>query len=317
MKPPDDQAPLILIADDEPMIRLQLRRAMEQEGYRVAEAKNGEECLAAYLQFHPDIVLLDAIMPSMDGFTCCHQLQQLSTAQPVPVLMITGLEDKQSVDRAFAVGAVDYVTKPIHWAVLLQRVRRLIHQSHLYEQLALANQELQCLANLDGLTGVANRRRFDEYLNKEWRRLTREQRPLSLILCDIDFFKSYNDAYGHQAGDLCLQQVARTIAQTVKRPSDLVCRYGGEEFVVILPCTDAAGASHIAQEIQSQLRSLQLLHNQSSVDAFVTLSLGIATTIPDFQLSPKDLIRTADQALYAAKAGGRNRIEMLPVIVKD
>jgi len=181
-----------------------------------------------------------------------------------------------------------------------------IQQSELYQQLQQANQELQRLASSDGLTHVANRRCFDEFLAQEWQRSAREQSPLSMILCDVDCFKLYNDTYGHLAGDDALRQVAQAIAQVVKRPADLVARYGGEEFAVILPNTDAAGAAIVAAQMQANVRALQIPHASSQVAEFVTLSLGVATTIPHHQLSSATLIGAADQGLYRAKAQGRN-----------
>ena len=317
-----DGTPIILVVDDDQFTRQLLRRVMEKEGYQVIEAANGEQGLEAYKRLKPHLVLLDALMPVMDGFTCCTQLQMLGNddsleqetfvdeafqdAARTPVLMITGLEDQESVDRAFAVGATDYLTKPIHLAVLRQRVRRIIQQSQLYQKLEIANRELQRLASLDGLTGVANRRRFDEYLDVEWRRLAREKLPLSLILCDIDFFKKYNDTYGHQAGDACLRRVADALRFCARRSVDLVARYGGEEFAVILPNTTDVGASLVAEEIRTVVNALEIAHAQSAVSEHVTLSLGVACMQPTVNAPPSILIAVADAALYKAKAAGRN-----------
>ena len=259
--------PLILVVDDEKTLRLVLRRVMEKEGYRVSEALDGEQCLEISPQIKPDMVLLDAMMPGIDGFTCCAKLRELLGDDCPPILMITVLDDPASVDRAFEVGATDFVTKPIFWAVLRQRVRRVLENSWamkelqrqiererlLTEQLEIANRELERLASLDGLSQIANRRCFDQQLAQEWKRLQREQLPLSLILCDIDFFKVYNDTYGHQAGDECLRQVAYTIHQAVRRPADFTARYGGEEFAVILPNTEATGAVRVAEKIRAQV----------------------------------------------------------------
>lgn len=314
--------PLILIVDDEKTLRLVLSRAMEQEGYQVSEAENGHQCLAFCQNQLPDIILLDAMMPVMDGFICCAQLQDLYGQKCPPVLMITGLNNQESVDRAFEAGATDYITKPIHWAVLRQRVRRLLHthwvmaelhrkieqERVLKAKLEEMNQELQRLVDLDGLTQIANRRAFDEALQQEWKRLAREQLPLSLILCDIDFFKSYNDTYGHQAGDECLQQVADILKKAVKRPADLVARYGGEEFVVILPNTSVRGAIQVAEAIRSKVKSRAMVHDGSVVSKFVTLSCGVAGVIPPPNTTPDRLIAEADQALYKAKVEGRDRV---------
>jgi diguanylate cyclase (GGDEF)-like protein len=177
-----------------------------------------------------------------------------------------------------------------------------------YEQLEAANQSLHQLATVDGLTQIANRRTFDEQLRREWQRLSRSHEPLTVILCDIDFFKRYNDGYGHQAGDRCLQQVAQALAQVVNRPADLVARYGGEEFVVILPDTDEAGGIRVAQKIQNNVHALPIAHEYSEVSTRITLSIGVAEMIPRTEVAPATLVESADQALYLAKRQGRDRI---------
>jgi len=195
---------------------------------------------------------------------------------------------------------------------LATQVGIAIQQAQLYEQLKAANQELQRLATSDGLTQVANRRCFDEVLEQEWRRLAREQAALSLILCDIDFFKLYNDTYGHQAGDFCLQQVAKVLDLSVKRPADLVARYGGEEFVAILPNTDAMGAIQVAQTMQLRVKALQISHHKSPISDCITLSIGVSSITPRSDISPANLIAAADKALYRAKEQGRDRLIFLP-----
>jgi diguanylate cyclase (GGDEF)-like protein len=301
------QPPLVLMVDDDPAMRMHLRVRLEREGYQIAEAKDGREGLALCREKHPDIILLDAMMPDIDGFEFCAHVQTLPNGQYIPILMITGLDDRTSVDRAFAAGAADYITKPVHWAVLRQRLRRLIQQAQLQMKLEEANRELQRLASMDGLTKLANRRRFDEYLQQEWQRMQREQLPLSLILCDIDYFKPYNDTYGHQAGDRCLQQVAQTLQKTVRRPADLIARYGGEELAIILPNTQPSGAAHIAQTVCTAIKNLAIPHASSTVHSCITISAGAAGIIPPFDLSVEDLIAAADRALYQAKAAGRDR----------
>jgi diguanylate cyclase (GGDEF)-like protein len=176
------------------------------------------------------------------------------------------------------------------------------------KDLQTANQTLRRLAALDGLTQIANRRRFDEQMNLEWRRMSREKSALSLIMCDIDHFKLYNDAYGHQMGDDCLRAVAQAIGNSLRRPADLVARYGGEEFGVILPATDAEGALRVARDIQKRIEELGVAHKTSPVAPHVTLSLGLATMVPRTDLPPEQLVESADRALYQAKAQGRNRI---------
>ncbi|WP_293137504.1 diguanylate cyclase [Okeania sp. SIO3I5] len=492
-----------MIVDDEKYMRYMLRKALESEGYQIIEANNGKQCLEKCSIKIPDLILLDAMMPEIDGFACCVKLQELFSQHlsnsffinnnnldgnpllyQTPLLIMTSVEDKESVDLAFAVGAMDYITKPIKWAVLRQRVRRIlqinkvvkelkqqtetarlmsliqerirqslyldevlktavdevrnflktdrvfiykfkpdgtgevvmesvgwerssvvetiskfsknaqdksadrghipigdlipyhveflskfqvkanlvvpiskinteqtsdgnldytqqlwglliahhcstprkwefsemdfieclagqlaiaIQQSELYQKLLTANKKLGELANLDSLTKVANRRVFEEYLNREWRRMAREKTPISLILCDVDYFKRYNDTYGHPAGDRCLQAIANVIKAEVKRAADLVARYGGEEFVVVLPQTDAEGGFYIAESIRQRLLDLKLVNDGSQISEFVTMSLGVATTIPVSGYSWGKLIKIADEALYQAKKEGRDR----------
>lgn len=302
---------LILLIDDDIVTRTQIRRFLERERYQVVEAGNGKEGLDAYKRLQPTVVLVDGRMPVMDGFECCAQIQTLPNAEHTPVLMITGLDDQTSVDRAFEAGATDFVTKPLHWAVLRQRVRRLIQQSQMLQQLEAANRMFQQLASTDALTELVNRRQFDSHLDQEWRRSAREQTPLSVILCDVDFFKRYNDAdgYGHQKGDECLRQVARALRAAARRPGDVVARYGGEEFAVLLPNTPLEGATRVAEAIRASVRALQLRHPNSPVSEWVTLSLGIASVLPHqtFQFLPEALITAADKALYEAKAANRDR----------
>ncbi|HEY9848392.1 MAG TPA: PAS domain S-box protein [Leptolyngbyaceae cyanobacterium] len=200
--------------------------------------------------------------------------------------------------------------QPFEISLMQQLANQLaiaIQQASLFEQLEMANQELHRLACLDGLTQVANRRSFDEYMQREWRRLCREKAPLALILCDIDYFKNYNDTYGHPAGDECLKKVANAIQKSVKRPADFVARYGGEEFAIVLPNTNAEGAMKVAEKIRSYVTELEIDHGASLVSKYITLSLGVAVTVPTITYSLKQLIYLADLGLYEAKSQGRNR----------
>lgn len=305
---PLPNTPVILTVDDDMATRKMIGRNLRSEGYKIVEATNGNDCLEIYSRLQPDIILLDAIMPEMDGFECCQRLQELITSPFVsPVLMITGLDDETSVDRAFNAGAADFVTKPIHWPVLLQRVKRLIYQSHLYQELEIANQELARLAMEDSLTGIANRRRMDEYLEQAWERSTEERSLLGVILYDIDFFKGYNDTYGHLAGDFCLQQVTEAIKNSLGQQNHLLARYGGEEFVVILPEIDSSNGLAIAEEIRKTINDLEIPHKMSAITHHITLSLGVAVMVAQAEHSPLRLLAKADYALYQAKTTGRNQ----------
>jgi diguanylate cyclase (GGDEF)-like protein len=196
---------------------------------------------------------------------------------------------------------VDFISKPINPVIVKARVR-----THL--TLKLQSDLLRTMALMDGLTGVANRRKFDEDLSADWRQCFREQKPLSLILADVDFFKRYNDRYGHQAGDGCLRAVAQALAETVRRPYDLLARYGGEEFACVLPNTDLSGAVEIATRMQAGVRALDIEHSASDVDRVVTISLGVATLTPSGDLDFQALIEAADKQLYEAKSAGRGRV---------
>ncbi len=309
----------LLIVDDDAATRAFLSLAMQRDGHQVVEARTGEECLAVAQQDYQDIVLLDAQMPIMDGFTCCAELKATLGDTCPPVIIITGLADKKSVDRAFSVGAIDYATKPIHMAVLRHRVRQVLKERELRnqlaainQQLAAANRELQKLARIDSLTQVANRRYFEEMLEREWNRLARSQEPLGILLCDLDFFKQYNDTYGHLAGDRCLKDICSALKHSVQRPADLIARYGGEEFVVLLPNTDIPGTLAVAERIHQVIRNMAIPHVGSQTSDTVTMSIGAAAMIPDLSHHPAKLVDIADRALYSAKHRGRNQTVLQP-----
>ncbi len=304
----------ILLVDDDLTVRAKVSESLEEDGFEVILAKNGNDGIAAYQEHRPDLILVDAVMPILDGFEFCEQLKNLGD-RITPILMITSLEDNESVDRAFASGATDYITKPINLSILRQRVRNLIRQSHSIEkqltELQQANQNLQLLANLDSLTKLSNRRSFDDYLENEWARMQRIKAPLSLIMCDVDFFKNYNDKYLHPTGDKCLVKVAMAMRTAVRRSGDLVARYGGEEFAIVLPNTDALGAVSVAENVRAAIKKLQIAHEASAVCEYVTISVGVSTIIPTHESDVHALIHAADKALYQAKSQGRDRVTMI------
>ncbi|PSB42111.1 GGDEF domain-containing response regulator [Chamaesiphon polymorphus] len=314
MNTPEPNFQRILLVDDDLVVRAQVSESLAQDGFEVILAKNGDDGIAAYQEHRPDLILVDAVMPILDGFEFCEQLKNLGE-RLTPILMITSLDDNESVDRAFASGATDYITKPINLSILRQRVRNLIRQSHLIKnqlnELQQANQNLKSLVNLDSLTKLSNRRGFDDYIQKEWDRMRRIKAPLSLIMCDVDFFKNYNDRYLHPNGDLCLIEVAMAMRNTVRRSGDLVARYGGEEFAIVLPNTDALGAVSVAENVRTAIKNLQIVHEASSVCPHVTISVGVSTIIPTAENDFQALIHAADRALYQAKSQGRDRVTML------
>lgn len=323
----------ILIVDDNPTNLGVLFDALTDAGFKVLVAQDGESAIQKVRYAPPDVILLDVIMPGIDGFETCRRLKGDERTREIPVIFMTALSQTAVVVRGFQLGAVDYIIKPTQQEIVIARVtthltiqklryslqvqnaqlQQEIQQRQRAESaLQEANQELQRLATLDGLTQVANRRHFDECLSLAWRISVREQVPLSLMLCDVDFFKHYNDTRGHQAGDECLQQIAQTMRRVVKRPADLVARYGGEEFAVILPNTNGEGASQVAESIRGAVRRLAIAHPKSPISACVTLSVGVSSTIPDRGSSPEALIAMADRALYQAKKSGRDRVVFFP-----
>jgi len=475
---------LILIVDDLPTNLKILREILEPIGYELTFATNGRKALERVETIQPDLILLDLMMPDLDGLEVCEILYNNPSYQDIPIIFLTAQHEKDYLIRAFQQGAVDYITKPFqslellarikthlelkqyrdrlkkqleqeqllkkitanilshsqlkdildhivngtrdllqadrvtvcrflssekskmiaesvveglsprleeiitdnqwfkreqfcgdsardnsfqvfensdknvlttlqldylnHWQIqseavfplnylenswgllivdycifphrwkteelnlvtqISQQAAIAIHQSELYQQLFLANQELEKLANLDGLTQIANRRHFDRSISSEWQRLKRDKIPIALIFCDVDYFKKYNDVYGHPAGDRCLQKIAQTITGVINRPADLVARYGGEEFVILLPNTNLDGAIHVAKKVQQAVADLRIPHAQG-VDQYITLSMGISIQIPT-DSAFEQLIENSDKALFEAKAKGRNQFSVI------
>jgi diguanylate cyclase (GGDEF)-like protein len=301
------QSPNILVVDDtHDNLRL-LANILNEQGYQVRPVPQGSRAIAAAQSKPPDLVLLDIMMPGMDGYAVCEALKADERTRDIPIIFISALNETFDKVKAFSLGGVDYITKPFQSEEVLARVKTHITIRKLQQELEDRNRELDRLVNIDGLTQIANRRYFDTYLEHEWRRLAREQQPLSLIFLDIDYFKLYNDHYGHQAGDECLKQVAQVFEHVARRPADLAARYGGEEFVILLPNTDERGAQHLAEEIQENLQQLAIPHGSSTASSYVTCSIGIACTTPTPAASVEIFVATADEAVYQAKNQGRNQ----------
>lgn len=326
---PRPQETILLIDDSIENLRL-VSTMLQSEGYKVKKAINGKVALQSLEVIEPDLILLDINMPGMDGYEVCETLKRHKKYQSIPVIFMSAAGEVFNKVKAFHVGAIDYITKPLELEEVLIRVENQLNQKRLYQQLqqqnalltteiderlriekALteANQKLELLASLDGLTSIANRRRFDEYIAAEWQRCLRGSFLLSLILIDVDFFHRYNETYGHLAGDDCLKKVANTLTSVSQRATDLAARYGGEEFVIVLPHTSQMGARTIAKEIQQAIAAQRISHQKSSVSKYLTISIGVATTIPDHETGITDFIDLADQALFKAKKLGRDRIE--------
>jgi len=304
----------ILVVDDSPTIRAALRALLERMGHTVVEANDGKQALQMYRQDRPGLVLIDVVMPIMDGYESAQHMRETKADEWVPIIFLSSKEADQDLDRAIEAGGDDYLVKPVSFVVLNAKIRALqrlesmrTKQLEMSRDLASANRELEKLSRQDGLTGIANRRYFDSYLVTEVRRGARERQPLSLVLSDVDHFKAFNDCYGHQAGDDCLRRVAAALSSAGRRPADLAARYGGEEFAMVLPGTALEGAVDVAQAVSRVIESLGIPHARSAVNAKVTLSQGIVSLTPEKETSSEDLIQRADQALYLAKQQGRNR----------
>jgi diguanylate cyclase (GGDEF)-like protein len=305
----------LLIVDDHLDNVRSLALLLSHSGYSVRKAISGEMALETIQVSKPDLVLLDIRMPEMSGYEVCERLKANPNTYNIPVIFLSASDNTDDKVQAFAVGGADYVTKPFQAEEVLMRVRhqltilrqqqQLVAQNQRLQQAEIAlqqsNLELKRIANTDSLTQIANRRCFDETLTQEWQRHRREQQSLCLILCDIDYFKAFNDRYGHPAGDACLQQVSAAIAGCIKRPADMVARYGGEEFAMLLPNTDQPGAIAVVRAIQEKLQHLRIPHAASAVAEYITLSAGISCLIPTLNSDPQDLVLEADAALYRAK----------------
>lgn len=319
----------IVIVDDTIFSLEVIKAFLIKEGYldviTVKSARELYELVDGYSDrgmVEIDLILMDIIMPDIDGIEACRNIKKREWLADVPVIMVTATTEKDNLQLAFSAGAMDFIKKPLERVELVARVRSALRLKHetarrkaretelleVTRQLQAANERLLHLTFLDGLTGIANRRHFDEELLQESRRAKRDKTPLSLIMLDIDYFKAFNDTYGHLKGDDCLKIVTSTLKKTLKRPGDLLARYGGEEFAVVLPNTGEVGAAVIAEELRASIESASIIHINSLCADYVTVSLGVVTRCPEQDETPDDMILAADRALYRSKHEGRNRV---------
>ncbi len=268
-----------------------------------------------------DLILMDMQMPGIDGIQAIRRIKATEGLRDIPVIMITVSHKEDSLEQAFEAGAIDYLNKPVSGVELRARVRSVLRLktemdrqrererelAQSARQLEEANRCLQQLSKIDVVTGIGNRRCFEEVLGQEWGRAQRQGVPLSILMIDIDLFKEFNDLYGHINGDICLRRVAEAVRKAMKRPGDVVARYGGEEFVAVLPETGAEGALKVAERIHAALCGAAIVHERSQVADHITVSIGAASAHPCQGCAPADLVAAADNALYAAKREGRNR----------
>ena len=295
------QNTLILIVDDV-ATNIQIMADTLKDEHRIIFATSGSEALKMAAKYEPDLILLDVMMPDIDGFTVCKQLKEDRLLREIPVIFVTALSEVDDETKGLDIGAVDYITKPVSPPIVRARVR-----NHL--QLKYQRDLLRRIALHDGLTGIANRRHFDDTFEREWRRAQRQGTPISLVLADIDFFKGYNDHYGHQAGDICLRSVAQCLSEQMRRPTDLAARFGGEEFICVLPDTSIEGAEEVAERIRQAVEALAIPHEASILTPHVSLSLGVATALEPASTFAERLLKLADECLYVAKKAGRNQVK--------
>jgi len=316
----------ILIVDDKPEILFVLEVFLETIECNTITARSGNEALDYMQKCDFDLVLLDVNMQDMDGFRTADLMRGSERTKGIPIIFtITNSTEQWADFKGYEVGTVDYLLKPIAPVILRNKVRiflDLYQQKKLLQvqtellqtqinelvELRKINIHLENLSSLDGLTGIPNRRSFDQFIEMSWKNAIREQQPLSLIMIDVDHFKVYNDNYGHLPGDDCLILIAKTLASNIKRSIDLVARYGGEEFIAVLPNTDKEGALFVGERMRKSIEKLAMKHDQSQVADHVTISLGVTDIIPQPSDSMADFINSVDNALYIAKQTGRNKV---------
>ncbi len=291
----------LLLVDDSPSNLAILTAALSE--YRLFTATDGLQALEIAGSQHPDLILLDINMPDMSGHEVCRQLKKQTDTQDIPVIFVTGMDEEEDETMGFAMGAIDYIAKPIRSGIVRVRVATQLRLKADRDQLALT-------ACTDVLTGIPNRRYFEAAVQNEWNRALRHDNPLFLMMLDVDFFKQYNDHYGHAAGDDCLKAVANCAQGTLRRADDIVARWGGEEFVCLLSGITQQQAIDLAEQILSRIRELGIAHADSSVADHVTVSLGLAMMDLSRHTTWQTLLEQADQALYQAKHQGRNRLVM-------
>lgn len=320
----------ILIVDDSSFSLKVMQEYLRSEGYKdILTAKSAAEAFQILETYPPDncnisLILMDLVMQDMNGIDACRKIKENTRTEDIPVIIVTACLEKEELKRAFSAGAVDYITKPFNRIELLARVHSALKLKHetdcrkeresalleITSQLETINETLRKLTFRDGLTGVANRRYFDETFTSEFGRAKRQSSALSIIMLDVDYFKLYNDTYGHLQGDDCLKLISLAIQGSLKRPGDFVARYGGEEFIIVLPETDLKNAVLLAEKLRSSIEDLRIPHTSSLCHDVVTVSIGISCLEPKSDLSMEELLYYADKALYHSKENGRNRASL-------
>lgn len=319
----NENSAMVLLVDDQAMIGEAVRRGLaHEENIDFHFCADPHQAIAQAMRIKPTVILQDLIMPGLDGLTLVREYRNHPATQDIPIIVLSTKEDPLVKSAAFAAGANDYLVKLPDTIELVARIRyhsrsymTLLQRDEAYRALRVSQQQLldtnlmlQSLMNSDGLTGLSNRRHFDEYLELEWRRAVREQTQLSLLMIDVDYFKPYNDNFGHLEGDEALRQVAKAIRNSCSRPSDLPARYGGEEFAMVLPNTSPGGARLLAEKLRQSVSGMNIPHMAPAPGSSLTVSIGVATVTPQLGMHSRQLILDADKGLYQAKNNGRNQV---------
>lgn len=323
LKAPDDESVMVLLVDDQAMIGEAVRRGLSgEQGIDFHFCADPHQAISQAVQIKPTVILQDLVMPGLDGLTLVREYRNNPLTRDIPIIVLSTKEDPLIKSAAFAAGANDYLVKLPDTIELVARIRyhsrsylTLLQRDEAYRALRVSQQQLldtnlvlQRLMNSDGLTGLSNRRHFDEYLELEWRRAIREQTQLSLMMIDVDYFKAFNDGFGHLEGDEALRQVAKAIRANCSRPSDLPARYGGEEFAMVLPSTSPGGARLLAEKLRQSVAGMNIPHIAPTPGSSLTVSIGVATMTPQPGTNSRQLILDADKGLYQAKNNGRNQV---------
>ena len=314
-EPPHTSAFKVLVVEDQKAVRAVLVAQLRHAGVPyVLEAGDSNSALELFIAHRPDLVLLDIKLPGQDGYWVAQQMRSAEPGGWTPIIFLSGLDSDLNVWRGIEAGGDDYLVKPVKPIVLmakLRSMRRLLDMRRrlvaMTQELHEANQSLNAMVEIDSLTGLVNRRGFDRLLHQEILAARRDSTPLTLMLCDLDYFKRYNDSLGHLEGDACLRAIDLLLREVCVRPRDVATRYGGEEFALILPNTPRSGAMTFARALCKMLELRAILHPDSQLSSLLTISGGITTCIPDQSTTAESLIMRADEALYAAKEHGRNR----------
>ncbi|WP_122665247.1 response regulator [Pseudomonas viridiflava] len=324
-QPDDENSAMVLLVDDQAMIGEAVRRGLaNEERIDFHFCADPHQAIAQAIQIKPTVILQDLVMPGLDGLTLVREYRNNPLTKDIPIIVLSTKEDPMIKSAAFSAGANDYLVKLPDTIELVARIRyhsrsymTLLQRDEAYRALRVSQQQLldtnlvlQRLMNSDGLTGLSNRRHFDEYLELEWRRATRDQTQLSLMMIDVDFFKAYNDNFGHLEGDEALRQVAKAIRASSARPSDLPARYGGEEFALVLPSTSPGGARLLAEKLRMTVAGMNIPHIAPTPGSSLTVSIGVSTIVPQPGSNSRQLIQEADKGLYAAKHNGRNQVSV-------